>query len=277
MTVITITLSLWTKIFLMVVSSDVVNGSCQPASRDYQMRQGNTLAFYPSLMQDHTLKDTIYHVRKASSDVVCAVHCLQDESCKSFNYCNGKVCQLKAANNTVTKASAIQLTDGCRHYGDEELQTEETTIEGTSLCAQNTHRFKGNWELQVPMTSPMRLAFTVHMESFVDVHFSLDVSGTREKMYLVELGSQVGRFFKWDPSSQTMKFQKGIAGNSIGVPVIITYDNGRFELTIRGSTVAYDEVSAPQPSWFVSFGTFPEAEFIFTEPCINDFNPQFIS
>ena len=122
MTATTSTLSLLTKLFLMVVSSDVVNGACQPATHAYQMHQGNIVAFYPSPMQDHALIDTIYQVRKASSDVVCAVHCLQDESCQSFNFCDDKVCQLKAGNYSV--GSAIQPSSGCRHYGEEEWQTK---------------------------------------------------------------------------------------------------------------------------------------------------------
>ena len=124
MTVIASTLSLLTNIFVMFVSSDVANGACQHASRDHQMHLRNMIAFYASPMEDHALKDTIYQVRKASADVVCAIHCLQDESCKSFNYCNDKVCQLKAANNSIN-GSDIQLSAGCRHYGDKELLETE--------------------------------------------------------------------------------------------------------------------------------------------------------
>ena len=116
--------TLLVEIFLIVISSEGVNGACQRATRDYQLHQGNIIAFYPSPMQDHVLKDTIYQVKKTSSDVVCAVYCLQDESCKSFNYCNDKVCQLKAYNYSVN-GSAIQPSAGCRHYGDEELLETE--------------------------------------------------------------------------------------------------------------------------------------------------------
>ena len=78
-------------------------------------------------MPEHALKDTIYELTKATSNVVCAVHCLQDDSCSSFNYCNGTFCQLKAANYSVN-GSDIQLSVGCRHHGDEPLQTEGKDI-----------------------------------------------------------------------------------------------------------------------------------------------------
>ena len=57
------------------------------------------------------------------------------------------------------------------------------TFEGTSLCAQNTYRFNGTMELQVPMTSPMRLEFTVNTDTFVYVTFSPSGPGTREALY----------------------------------------------------------------------------------------------
>ena len=65
----------------------------------------------------------------------------------------------------------------------------------------------------------------------------------------------------------------------IGVPVIITYDDGQFEVAVQGvqeSTLTSDVTSPPQPSWYVSFHTYSavEAELIFTEPCIDDYNPQ---
>lgn len=123
MTVITNHFFMLTKVIMIVASSDVVIKTCQPASREHQIRQGNILAFYPSLIQDHVLKDTIYQKRRAISDVVCAVHCLQDDSCKSFNYCNEKLCHLKTTNYSV-HGSEMQLSAGCRHYGDEEELTE---------------------------------------------------------------------------------------------------------------------------------------------------------
>lgn len=123
MTVIASAISLLTKMILIVVTSDAVNAACQPASREYQMHQGTVFTFYPSLIQDHVLKDTIYQMISASSYVVCAVHCLQNDSCKSFNYCNDKkLCQLKTANFSVN-GSEIQLSAGCSHYG-EEIQTK---------------------------------------------------------------------------------------------------------------------------------------------------------
>ena len=65
----------------------------------------------------------------------------------------------------------------------------------------------------------------------------------------------------------------------VGVPIIVTYDNGRFEVAIQGvpdSNYAYDAQSPPQPSWFIWFFNSDEAELNFTDPsCINDFNPKY--
>ncbi|XP_071803942.1 uncharacterized protein [Asterias amurensis] len=274
MTVIASTLSLLTNIFVMFVSSDVANGACQHASRDHQMHLQNIIAFYASPMEDHALKDTIYQVRKASADVVCATHCLQDESCKSFNYCTDKVCQLKAANNSIN-GSDIQLSAGCRHYGDEELQTEETSFKEASLCAENKYQFIDKLELQVPMTSPVRLEFTVNTDDHMQVYFSPNKPG--EIIYLVELYADSGKFWRYDHGVPIEEDWNNV--KYIGVPVILTYDNGRFEVTVKGvqdSTLTYDVTSSPQSSWFVSFQRYDtEAEIIFNEPCINDFNPQF--
>ena len=58
-----------------------------------------------------------------------------------------------------------------------------TTFERTSLSAQNTYRFNGTMKLQVPMTSPMRLEFTVNTDKFVCVTFSPSGPGNREALY----------------------------------------------------------------------------------------------
>ena len=66
--------------------------------------------------------------------------------------------------------------------------------------------------------------------------------------------------------------------NYIGVPVVITYDNGRFEVAVKGlpdSTVTHDITTPPQPSWFVTFHSKVDVDLNITEPCINDFDPQF--
>ena len=90
------------------------------------------------------------------------------------------------------------------------------------------------------------------------------------------LSKDYGSFNKRDFFSQPFKYEKGNGVKYIGVPIIITNDNGPFELAVQGvpdSTLTYD-VTSPQPCWFVTFEPFTEAEFIFTEPCLNDFNPQ---
>ncbi|XP_071804776.1 uncharacterized protein [Asterias amurensis] len=157
-----------------------------------------------------------------------------------------------------------------------------TTFEGTSLCAQNTYRFQGLMALQLPMTSPMRLEFTVNTDAYVvDVCFSANGPGCLEALYGIELGADFGIFLKLSSLSQVHLIEVQVQSvNYLGVPVIMTYINGRFEVAVQGvpdSTLTYDVTSPPQPSWFVSFVTLTEAEIIFTEPCISDFNPQFLS
>ncbi|XP_071804860.1 uncharacterized protein [Asterias amurensis] len=234
--------TLLAEIFLVVVFSEGVSGACQRATRDYQMHQGNIIALYPSPMQDHVLKDIIYQEQKASSDVVCAVYCLQDELCKSFNYCNDKFCQLKAYNYSVN-GSAIQPSAGCRHYGGEELLADEAiTSEGTPFCAQNTYLFH-TIELQLQMASPLRLEFTVNIGYDVLYVISVHLKG----LY----GDVTAGIKKWDSSSQLWREVLFERRDYIGVPVIMTYDNGRFELAVQGvldSTMAYD-VTSPHPSW----------------------------
>lgn len=145
MTVVASTFSLLTEIILVIVSSDTVNAACKSASREYQLHHGNKTEFFPSPIQDHVFKDTIYTMRKASSDVVCAVHCLQDDSCKSFNYCNDKkLCHLKTANYSV-KGSEKQAFAGCRHYGDVDFQVQGKKFNVTKQKLWQIHTsFKQN-------------------------------------------------------------------------------------------------------------------------------------
>ena len=100
-------------------------------------------------------------------------------------------------------------------------------------------------------------------------------------MYCFDAGlyTDVAHFCKVGSSSNVWIGVQSKSGvNYIGVPVVITYDNGRFEVAVQGvpgSTLTYDVTAPPQPSWFISFYSFAEVEWNFTEPCINDFNPKF--
>ena len=94
-----------------------------------------------------------------------------------------------------------------------------------------------------------------------------------------ELYTDKAQFLKVGTSSNYWIGVQSKSGvNYIGVPVVITYDNGRFEVAVQGvpgSTLTYDVTAPPQPSWFISFHSQAEVEWKFTEPCINDFNPKF--
>ena len=100
-------------------------------------------------------------------------------------------------------------------------------------------------------------------------------------MYCFDAGlyTDVAHFYKRETSPyQWLIVQSKSGVNYIGVPVVITYDNGRFEVAVQGvpeSTLTYDVTAPPQPSWFISFYSYAEVEWKFTEPCINDFNPKF--
>lgn len=79
-------------------------------------------------------------------------------------------------------------------------------------------------------------------------------------------------------SNQWIPGQSKSGVNYIGVPVIITYKNGRFEVAVQGvpeSTLTYDVTYPPKPSWFISFYSYVDVKWNFAEPCIYDFNPQF--
>ena len=61
--------------------------------------------------------------------------------------------------------------------------------------------------------------------------------------------------------------------NCIGVPVIITYDNVRFQMRIPEYTLTFDTKSQNHTNMFVTFAG--NIQLNFTEPCINDFDPLF--
>ena len=90
-----------------------------------------------------------------------------------------------------------------------------------------------------------------------------------------ELGVDFVTFFERENSTQRWTTQ-GASGKYIGVPVIITNDNGRFKVAVQGvegSTLTSIVITTPKPSWFVTFLTLTDAELIFSEPCMNDFSP----
>ena len=62
-----------------------------------------------------------------------------------------------------------------------------TTLKGSSLCGLNTYRVDGRtmMELQLPMTSPVRIRFTVSSDEFVWVIFSPTGPGFEEALHVI--------------------------------------------------------------------------------------------
>ncbi|XP_033638274.1 uncharacterized protein LOC117298981 [Asterias rubens] len=158
---------------------------------------------------------------------------------------------------------------------------QSTTLKGSSLCGLNTYRVDGRtmMELQLPMTSPVRLRFTVSSDEFVWVIFPPTGPGFEEALHVIHLLTDTADFPQIGSSSnQWIPGQSKSGVNYIGVPVIITYKNGRFEVAVQGvpeSTLTYDVTYPPKPSWFISFYSYVDVKWNFAEPCIYDFNPQF--
>ena len=58
--------------------------------------------------------------------------------------------------------------------------------------------------------------------------------------------------------------------NFIGSPVLVTYNNGKIEVGLKGkkeSSYSYDNLSPDASSWFISLYSNSEAEWHFYEPC----------
>ena len=122
MTAINCALVLLAMIIVTSVASDAMANTCQPTSREHQMRQGITHQFHPGPIQDHVLRGSVYRNKTTSSYVMCAVLCLQDDTCKSFNYCNDKRCELNSAMYKENK-TALEPFSGCLYF-DEEMHEE---------------------------------------------------------------------------------------------------------------------------------------------------------
>ncbi|XP_071798822.1 uncharacterized protein [Asterias amurensis] len=196
---------------------------------------------------------------------------------------NGEMCSTMISAVDGENLSALQKRafSSFRSTCRKEPPLQSATLKGTSLCAQNTYLVDGTtmMELQLPMTSPVRLEVTVSV--YTSVFFSPDGPGLEGDFHAVDLHADKAKIRKPpSPPSTQLELVQSKSGNYIGVPVIITYDNGRFEVAVQGVpelTLTYDVTSPAQPSWFVSLFSSPEGELSFADPCINDFNPKFIS
>ncbi|XP_071800227.1 uncharacterized protein [Asterias amurensis] len=102
---------------LALLSATVVASSCP--SNTSQQRVVGTHQFYP--VENHILSGAAYSNKAARSYLTCAIFCLQDGFCKSFNFCTGsKLCSLNSAAHSMD-ALPLKPSDGC-FYFDETMQ-----------------------------------------------------------------------------------------------------------------------------------------------------------
>ncbi|XP_071801256.1 uncharacterized protein [Asterias amurensis] len=187
---------------------------------------------------------------------------------------NGEMCSTMTSAVDGDNLSALQkrafsnFRSSCRR----ESPKHRTTSKRPSFCPQNnTHRFRGRMELQLPMTSPFRLAFTI-TEDEPYLYLSPSGPGTDNDYYRYRLQDDYVDISYWASGSQVnSRHEHGV--NCIGVPVIITYDNVRFEMRTPEYTLTFDTESQNHTSMFVTFAGHVQLNF--TEPCINDFDPLF--
>ncbi|XP_071804409.1 uncharacterized protein [Asterias amurensis] len=212
-------------------------------------------------------------VKKFSRDIVPLILALTLAVFFYVRPLNGEMCSTMTSASDGENFAALQkrafssFRSTCRRESPEQN------------CGQLTRRFN-IMELQMPMTSPVRLEFNVTFGTFIGVHFT--PVGPDAVQFLVELGMYHGYAFI---ATKETPFHKRVVQpiysieDYVGVPIIVTYDNGRFEVAIRGvpdSTYAYDAQFPSQPSLFILFFSSTETELNFTDPsCINDFNPKY--
>ena len=88
----------------------------QPISRIYQLRTGNSHQFQKPI-RDYLLQGSVYRTFLASSHETCAVFCLQDDGCKSFNYCQtDTLCELNAAE--ISEGLMLKHEAGCLYFDE---------------------------------------------------------------------------------------------------------------------------------------------------------------
>ena len=88
-------------------------------TREQQMRTGVNHQFHPGPIQDYVLIGKVYSNQTARAYVTCAVFCLHEDACKSFNYCkDSKLCQLNSAVYSENK-TALRPSIGCIYFDEE--------------------------------------------------------------------------------------------------------------------------------------------------------------
>ena len=103
-----------------VTSSFTCDRTWPSSIREPDLRKGKPHSFNQGTMPGLMFTGHVYRVTSARSYVTCAVVCLLDDACKSFNYCmNGKVCQLNSAVYNLN-STTLQRADSCVYFDEGE-------------------------------------------------------------------------------------------------------------------------------------------------------------
>ncbi|XP_033647898.1 uncharacterized protein LOC117307289 [Asterias rubens] len=106
----------------VTIGASYVN-TCNQTSHAYQLRRGNSHSFYTGPIPNHVLVGQGYRYVTTQWNVTCASYCLQDDACKSFNFCHSdKRCEFNSAVYARDK-SDLYPSNGCEYY-DERYHTE---------------------------------------------------------------------------------------------------------------------------------------------------------
>ncbi|XP_075239285.1 uncharacterized protein LOC142334843 [Convolutriloba macropyga] len=86
----------------------------------------------------------------ANTRLACAIACSINEDCVSFNYCEGKLCELNEAtinDNFIT--AGMQPNHECSYYGlPDRCESPDTSLEICSNCSSKFDRYSwSNWSI----------------------------------------------------------------------------------------------------------------------------------
>ena len=116
-------LLLYLTVVSLTVIASITMGSlgteCQQNSAVNQMRKGRPHQFYPGPIIDHVLRGKVYRTITTRTHATCAVLCLQEDACRSFNFCqHERRCELNSAVYAKDK-SDLHPSNGCVYFDEE--------------------------------------------------------------------------------------------------------------------------------------------------------------
>ncbi|XP_071809812.1 uncharacterized protein [Asterias amurensis] len=173
------------------VASGRFNIPCQNGTRTDQIRKGTQHTFYHGPIRDHALRGKVYRSATARSKVTCAVFCLQEDACKSFNYCeDAEVCELNYAVFTRDK-SDLQPSNGWMYF-DEEYHGIISFVFSSTECPVDVVSGNEAFNYIYPRllsSDVFRLDFSVKGTN--DAHLSLSEFTDETSYYLVVIGGWI--------------------------------------------------------------------------------------